>query len=121
MSMPGFWEILVLVIIALMVFGPDRLPGLLRTVGKTVGNLRQEARTTLTELKSSSDFDELRGAAKELRGEADELRRESRQASQEVRRAARTPEGAATGPGAGSAPTRDGAANEPAPYDPDAP
>ncbi|MCV6600774.1 MAG: Sec-independent protein translocase protein TatB [Cohaesibacter sp.] len=39
----GWSEILVVVIITILVVGPKELPGLLRTIGKTVGNLRRMA------------------------------------------------------------------------------
>ena len=39
----GWTEILVIVIITILVVGPKELPGLLRTVGKTVGNMRRMA------------------------------------------------------------------------------
>lgn len=39
----GWSEILVVVIITILVVGPKELPGLLRTVGKTVGNMRRMA------------------------------------------------------------------------------
>ncbi|WP_319531761.1 Sec-independent protein translocase protein TatB [uncultured Cohaesibacter sp.] len=39
----GWSEILVIVIITILVVGPKELPGLLRTVGKTIGNVRRMA------------------------------------------------------------------------------
>lgn len=39
----GWSEILVIVIITILVVGPKELPGLLRTIGKTVSNLRRMA------------------------------------------------------------------------------
>ena len=39
----GWSEILVIAIITVLVVGPKELPGLLRTVGKTVGSLRRMA------------------------------------------------------------------------------
>ena len=39
----GWSEIVVVVIITILVVGPKELPGLLRTVGKTVGNVRRMA------------------------------------------------------------------------------
>lgn len=37
----GGLEILVILVVALLVLGPDKLPGFMRTVGKTVGELRR--------------------------------------------------------------------------------
>ncbi len=39
----GWTEILVIVIVTILVVGPKELPGLLRTIGKTVGNMRRMA------------------------------------------------------------------------------
>lgn len=145
MSMPGFWELAMLALLALLIFGPDRLPGVLRNVGRTVGTVRREARSALNELKAASDFDELTDAAKELRDETEGLRRETREASRTFtgsgrrdaphrsRRPGRTGSAgdAASSDGEAEAEAEaDGAdepaagargADEPAPFDPDAP
>lgn len=123
MSMPGFWELAVLAVLALLIFGPDRLPGMLRTVGKTVGTVRREARSALDELKTASDFDDVREAAKELRAEGEALRREGQEATRALgtlseqprdsERAARDQATAHRG--------ADAAVDAPAPYDPDVP
>jgi len=39
----GFWELLVVAVIALIVVGPDRLPGLVRTTGRWLGRARHYA------------------------------------------------------------------------------
>lgn len=73
---PGFAEIVFLVLLALLVFGPEKLPGMARTAGRTLNRLKAEANSTLDELKGSVDVQELRQTANvdELRGVADELR-----------------------------------------------
>lgn len=48
----SFTEIFVIAVFALMVFGPDKLPGLLRSAGRFVADMRRMA----TELRS--DFRE---------------------------------------------------------------
>ncbi|MDD4858620.1 MAG: Sec-independent protein translocase protein TatB [Dehalococcoidales bacterium] len=42
----GFWEIFLVLVIALIIWGPGRLPEIARTIGKTIRALR----------KASSDF-----------------------------------------------------------------
>ena len=37
----GIWEILVILIVALLVLGPNRLPGIARTLGKTVRAIKK--------------------------------------------------------------------------------
>ncbi|MFP6681738.1 MAG: Sec-independent protein translocase protein TatB [Gammaproteobacteria bacterium] len=43
----GFWEFALVAIVALVVVGPDRLPGMVRTAGQLMGR----AKRTLRELK----------------------------------------------------------------------
>lgn len=74
MSAPGFWEIVALVVVALLVFGPEKLPELARNAGRTLGRLKQETNTTLDELKRSADLDGVRSVADDLRATSAELR-----------------------------------------------
>jgi sec-independent protein translocase protein TatB len=58
----SMWKLIVLGVIALVVFGPDRLPQLARDAGRTLRQLREMAQTARTELKSElgdtvGDFD----------------------------------------------------------------
>lgn len=58
----SMWKLLVLGVIALIVFGPDRLPQLARDAGRTLRQLRDMAQSARTELKSElgdtvGDFD----------------------------------------------------------------
>jgi sec-independent protein translocase protein TatB len=77
MSAPGFWEIVTLAVIALLIFGPDKLPGMARTVGKTIGQVRREARATMNELRRAADFEELRQARRELSEATAEVERQA--------------------------------------------
>ncbi|MCW8963828.1 MAG: Sec-independent protein translocase protein TatB [Gammaproteobacteria bacterium] len=61
----GFWEMLMIVLVALVVVGPERLPGLARTVGFWVG----KAKRMITEVKAEI-HEEL--AAEELKKALDE-------------------------------------------------
>ena len=61
----GFWEMLMVVLVALVVVGPERLPGLARTVGFWVG----KAKRMITEVKAEI-HEEL--AAEELKKALDE-------------------------------------------------
>lgn len=64
----GFWEILGLAVLALFIFGPDRLPGIARNVGKAITTVRREATKTLDELKDAAGVDEdIASLAKEAR------------------------------------------------------
>jgi len=48
----SMWKLMVLGVIALVVFGPDKLPQLARDAGRTMRQLRTMAQTARTELKA---------------------------------------------------------------------
>ena len=52
----GFGEILVIAVILIIVVGPDRIPELLRTIGKTLRGVQKASR----DLQTSIGLDELR-------------------------------------------------------------
>ena len=66
----GFWEIVGLSVLALVIFGPERLPEVARNAGRAIARLRREANTTLADLRHSADLQDLR----DLRDLRDELR-----------------------------------------------
>ena len=41
---PGFWQILVVVIIVLFIFGPKRIPGLGKSLGEAIRGFRKGIR-----------------------------------------------------------------------------
>jgi len=55
----GPLEVLVVGAIALIVFGPQRLPEIARTVGRALGQLRQMAAEVRTEFESGMDLDDV--------------------------------------------------------------
>lgn len=66
----GFSELLLIAIIGLVVIGPERLPGVARTVGRQVGNLRRFMRSMQTQLEQEVKLDELnRKIMAETRGQ----------------------------------------------------
>ena len=107
------WEIVFLAVLALLIFGPDKLPGIAKNVGRTISTVRREARTTIDELKRSADLQELREAAGELRGTTEDIKR-SAALTPEAKPVARDPEPVAAAPAEAAAPSL------PAPFDPDA-
>lgn len=109
MNAPGFWEIIFLAILALMIFGPEKLPSVARNVGKAVGTFRKEAASTLDELKRTADLEEFKGVAEEFKATTTDLQRSA----------------SLTGPVAsGARPTQARSstvrAESPPPFDPDA-
>ena len=61
----GFAELLVLGVIALLVVGPDRIPGLARTVGIWVGKAQRLVGQVRADIEREVRADEIRKAAKE--------------------------------------------------------
>ncbi|MEQ6340771.1 MAG: Sec-independent protein translocase protein TatB [Gammaproteobacteria bacterium] len=47
----GFWEIVVVGVVALLVIGPKDLPAMIRTVGKWTGKMRHFANAVKTEIE----------------------------------------------------------------------
>ncbi len=70
----GFLEILVVGIIALMVVGPERLPGLAKTVGKFVGKMKAFVATTREDIEKEIRADELQNMLVKQKEEISELR-----------------------------------------------
>jgi sec-independent protein translocase protein TatB len=75
---PGFQEWLVIALVALLVFGPNRLPEVARNAARAIARFRVEAKKNVDELKQAArlegideDFRDLR---REMRGTRNELR-----------------------------------------------
>jgi sec-independent protein translocase protein TatB len=51
----GFWEMVVLAGIALIVVGPEKLPGLARSIGKFVNDLKRTTNTIASDITDAVD------------------------------------------------------------------
>ncbi len=57
----GFWELVVVGVVALLVIGPKDLPAMIHTVGKWTGKMRHFANAVKTEIeREASKADELK-------------------------------------------------------------
>lgn len=56
----GFWELALIGVVALLVVGPDRLPGLARTVGLWVGRIRRYVSTVRDDIEREIQAEELK-------------------------------------------------------------
>ena len=74
----GFWELMMLAVLALLIFGPERLPEIARTVGRVVGQVRRETTSTFDALKAEVELDELTSFTDDLHREREALRSRSR-------------------------------------------
>jgi len=68
----GFWELVIISIVALLVVGPERLPGLIRDVGRWARAVRRFVVQTRQELERELQFDEEKDLLSSLR-DVDEL------------------------------------------------
>ena len=56
----GFWEILLILVLALVVIGPERLPGAARQAGLFVGKARRYIEGVRNEVESELDINEFK-------------------------------------------------------------
>lgn len=56
----GFFEILIIAVVGLLVIGPERLPGTLRDIALTIGRIKRGMRDTRLELERQLGTDDIR-------------------------------------------------------------
>ena len=136
----GIGEIAVIVLVCLIVFGPERLPQMARQVGRFLGQLRLTTQSALDQLKNEADLKDinlpdlrvgsLRSQARDyvrelldVEGQMAELEREREEIKAKLE-ADIEPNGSSNGSAAHASTTaeteQDAAAGKPAPVDPDA-
>ncbi len=67
----GFWELVLIGVVALVVLGPERLPTAARTAGLLIGKLRRTVYDVKSEIERELQVDEIRRVARQ---ESDKLR-----------------------------------------------
>lgn len=114
----GFPELFVVGVLALLVFGPERLPELARNAAKFINRFRTEASKSIADLREAADLGDIEAEVRNLRGELngvrDDLTRSLKEPADTLRNAAK--EVSPGGP-TGEKPT---AAAGPPPIDPEA-
>ncbi|MTI62999.1 Sec-independent protein translocase protein TatB [Methylophaga sp.] len=60
----GFWEILLIAVVALIVVGPERLPRLIRVTGLWIGRAQASLQSIRNEISKELRAEELRDALK---------------------------------------------------------
>ncbi len=79
----GFWEMAFISVIALLVIGPERLPGVARTIGLWVGKARRMINDVKRDFKKELDETELNNL-KELKDDIDSAARELKRTADEA-------------------------------------
>ncbi|HRD64528.1 MAG TPA: Sec-independent protein translocase protein TatB [Candidatus Competibacter sp.] len=64
----GFWELIVVGVVALLVVGPDKLPGLARTAGLWVGKARRMIADVKAEVDRELQLEELKRSFRQQAG-----------------------------------------------------
>lgn len=70
----GLQELLLVAAVALLVFGPDRLPELARQTGKAVARFRELTSRSMAELKAAADIEDLDRELRDLRRDLGDVR-----------------------------------------------
>ncbi len=70
----GFWEICLIGIVALLVVGPDRLPGVARSIGRWVGKAQRMVNSVKSDINRELEAGELRELLGEQKKQIDELK-----------------------------------------------
>lgn len=113
----GVPELFVVAVLALLVFGPERLPELARNTAKFINRFRTEASRSIADLREAADLgdieEEVRAIRGELEGARDGIARSLREPADSLRGVVK--EVSAGGP-TGTPP----AASGPPPFDPEA-
>lgn len=98
----GFSELLICFIIALVVLGPEKLPGVARTVGRWTGQARGYLRNLTAELDREAKLSDLRQqldeAKRAVRGESQSLQDSVKTVVADVQKASEPPKPSAPAP-----------------------
>ena len=117
----GFTEMVLIGIVALIVIGPERLPGVARTAGKYVGRLKRFMTTVKADVEQELRADELRQILSQQQKELDSLKSTISEAGQEIEKETNLQEAVGESVTAGTETGSDAAADSPPPTPSDSP
>ncbi|MDJ0778121.1 MAG: Sec-independent protein translocase protein TatB [Gammaproteobacteria bacterium] len=80
----GFTEMMLIGIVALIVIGPERLPGVARTAGKYIGRLKRFVSSVRADVEQELRADELREILAQQQRELDTLKTSINEAGREI-------------------------------------
>ncbi len=81
----GFWELVVVFIVALLVIGPERLPGVARKAGLWVGKAKRFVASVRSDIERELRAEELREMLNKQQSEIEQLRGMLEETQAEVR------------------------------------
>jgi sec-independent protein translocase protein TatB len=70
----GFWEIVLVLVVALLVVGPERLPGLARQVGLWVGKAKRFVSSVRSDIERELEAEELKKILNKQQDQIQELK-----------------------------------------------
>jgi sec-independent protein translocase protein TatB len=80
----GFFELVVIAIVALVVIGPEKLPKTARTLGHLMGRLQRYVNDVKADINREIELDELRKLQKQVQTAATELKSSVESAARDV-------------------------------------
>jgi len=80
----GFWEILLILVLALVIIGPERLPGAARKAGLFVGKARRYIEGVRTEVEQELDVNEFKRLLHNQEVQINELQQQIKSSVDEV-------------------------------------
>ena len=81
----GFWEILFILVLALVIIGPERLPGAARKAGYFVGKARRYIEGVRSEVESELDVSEFKRLLHNQEVQINELQQQLKTGAEEVK------------------------------------
>ena len=94
----GFSEILLIAVVALVVIGPERLPGVARNVGRFIGRLQRYVHDIKSDFNREVELEEIRRLQHEMENTVQSMQESMRSVESSLQQEARVLQTSATDP-----------------------